>query len=172
MRFTESFLHIYYVIWKIHFYRTVLYTYSVFDAVCVSVCGPCVDRRSVFQHLAAGVLVCRENHPEPLCHSSLGRTGPPPYLDPSPRPGCCFLNSPGAPFFWVPNPGCSLFSCRQRQLGPPDLSWVSKFGIWAPFFNLRRDLKVSSWGGGAAQFSSSPHWLGPELTKGQSQDLA
>ena len=93
-----------------------------FSAVCVSVCGPCVDRRSVFQHLAAGVLVCRENHPEPLCHSSLGRTGPPPYLDPSPRPGCCFLNSPGAPFFWVPNPGCSLFSCRQRQLGPPDLS--------------------------------------------------
>lgn len=49
-----------------------------FSAGCVSVCGLCVDWLSVFQLLAAGVLVCgeRENHPEPLCLSSWGRIGP------------------------------------------------------------------------------------------------
>ena len=35
MQFTESFHHIYYVILKIHFYRAVLYTFCVFDIMCV-----------------------------------------------------------------------------------------------------------------------------------------
>ena len=49
---------------------------------CVSLCGPCVDRLRVFRHLAAGLLACRENQPELLCPSSLGRIGPPPYPPP------------------------------------------------------------------------------------------
>lgn len=64
-----------------------------FSAVCMSLCGPCVDRLSVFRHLAAGLLACRENQPKLLCPSSLGRIGPPPY---PPHPGLWFLNSPGA----------------------------------------------------------------------------
>ena len=53
-----------------------------FSAVCVSLCGPCVDRLSVFRRLAAGLLACRENQPKLLCPSSLGWIGQPPYPPP------------------------------------------------------------------------------------------
>lgn len=55
-------------------YSCITLTLCHFSAVRVSVCSPCVDRLSVFRRLAAGVLVCRENHPEPLCPSSQGRS--------------------------------------------------------------------------------------------------
>lgn len=57
-----------------------------FSAVCVSVCGPWRDWRSVIQHIAAGVLVCRETtqHHCVLPPWGEGRSTLPP----------CFLNSP------------------------------------------------------------------------------
>lgn len=95
-------------------YSRIALTLCHFSAVCVSMCGPCITRLSVLQHLAAGVQVCREtiqNHVSLLIWGRIGL--------PCPLASLTF-HEPW--FFPAPSLGCLLCKWRQRQLAAPAYS--------------------------------------------------